>query len=200
MLKHTLPVLLASILLSGCASIISGTSQAVTIDSNVQGATVIIEGSSVGVTPFTGKIPRKRESVAVVSKPGYTTQSITLTTSFNPVAILSIVWDYSTTDCLTGACWEYAPNSYYVNLRPAGLSDATFRRDSELKAFAMTFFAALETERASGRGDKTEALRQEFFTVVPSQVFALQLDQVIVAAHGDAIAFGEGLASLVAKN
>ena len=62
-----------------------------------------------------------------------------MTSTFNPVTVLSIFWDYSTTDCLTGACWEYAPNTYFVNINEEGMTDAAFRRESSLLAFAMTF-------------------------------------------------------------
>ena len=34
----------------------------------------------------------------------------------DPVAILSLVWDFSTTDFLTGSIVEYSPNNYYFTL------------------------------------------------------------------------------------
>jgi len=193
-------LVLGSILLAGCATIISGTSQAVSIDSNISGATVSVEGSQVGVTPFSGKIPRKRESVAVISKPGYGTQSLTLTTSYNPVAILSIFWDYSTTDCLTGACWEYAPNNYYVNLRTASTTDSNFRKDSELKAFAMTYFNSLRSEIIVGSGEKLDALHKAYFASMSRADFISEVKSVNMATNGSPVAFGELLASKVSLN
>ena len=198
-MKNTILALGAAALFSGCATIISGTSQAVTIDSNVQGATVAIEGNIVGQTPFSGKIPRKRESVALVSKPGYAAQPVVLTTSFNPVAILSLFWDYSTTDCLTGACWEYAPSTYYVNLRPSTSSVEQFRRDSELKAFAMTYYSAIKTELASGSGAKIEAIRKEFFPAMSQDEFTAKVIAVEAQAAGSAVVFGEALAAAVQR-
>lgn len=198
-MNKTILALALAALLTGCASIISGTSQAVTIDSNVQGASVSIEGNIVGQTPFSGKIPRKRESVALVSKPGYTAQPVVLTTSFNPVAILSIFWDYSTTDCLTGACWEYAPSTYYVNLRPATSSVEQFRRDSELKAFAMTYYSAIKTELATGSGAKIEAVRKEFFPAMSKEEFMAKVIAVEAQAAGNAVVFGEALAASVQR-
>lgn len=198
-MNKTILALALAALLTGCASIISGTSQAVTIDSNVQGASVSIEGNIVGQTPFSGKIPRKRESVALVSKPGYTAQPVVLTTSFNPVAILSIFWDYSTTDCLTGACWEYAPSTYYVNLRPATSSVEQFRRDSELKAFAMTYYSAIKTELATGSGAKIEGVRKEFFPAMSKEEFMAKVIAVEAQAAGNAVAFGEALAASVQR-
>jgi hypothetical protein len=187
-------VALAASSVLGCATIISGTSQAISIDSNVPGANVAIEGSLVGVTPFSGKVKRQREAVALVSHEGYVAQPLTLTTSFNPVAILSIVWDYSTTDCLTGACWEYAPNSYYVKLVPEGTAEADFKREASLVAFAMTYFGDLQTELSAGAGPKLQAMRNEFFA-------EHSLDQFVTAMkalpQSDAIVFGESTAGLV---
>lgn len=195
------PILLtvAAAFLTGCASIISGTSQAITIDSNVPGATVSIEGNVVGVTPYSGKIPRKKESIAIVSKAGYTSQPITLTTSFNPVAILSIFWDYSTTDCITGAVWEYAPNSYYANLRPAGTSYQKFERDTQLKAFAMTYHGDFQAELVAGSGAKIEALRNEFFKHMSSADLLATLRAIDAEAKGNAVVFGEKLAAFASR-
>lgn len=194
--KYTLPLIAAIIALGGCATVISGTSQAITIDSNVKGAAVSFEGNVVGSTPFTGKVPRKREAVALVSKDGYVAQPITLTSSYNPVAILSIFWDYSTTDCLTGACWEYAPASYYVNLRPAGTSESDFRTESSVKAYAMTYYAEIITELTAGSGNKIEGLRQTHFAHLTRDEFIKVARQ---ANADDAVAFGESLSSLLVR-
>ena len=185
---------LAASMTLGCATLISGTSQAISIDSNVPGASVVIEGNLVGHTPFSGKIKRQREAVALVSHKGYGAQPLTLTTSFNPVAILSIVWDYSTTDCLTGACWEYAPNSYYVDLAPEGTADADFRREASLMAFAMTYFGDLQTELAAGVGPKLRAMHNEFFADHSLDHFVTAMQDI---PQSGAIVFGESTASLV---
>ena len=196
MKKYPITVLLLAIALAGCATVISGTSQAITIDSNVQGATVSFEGNVVGSTPFTGKVPRKREAIAMVSKEGYTSQPISLTSTYNPVAILSIFWDYSTTDCLTGACWEYAPASYYVNLRRAGTSEFRFRSETSTKAYAMTYYGELITELVAGNGPKLEALRSSMFADMSSEDF---IKVVSKADRGNAIVFGESVASLLVR-
>lgn len=180
-----------ALLLSGCATIISGTSQAITIDSNVKGATVKVEGNVVGVTPFTGKIPRKKESVAMLSKDGYIAQPMTLTTTYNPVTVLSVLWDFSTTDCLTGACWEYAPNSYYVELKREGEDAALFDQRAFLKALGMTYYADFRTEIAAGGGPLTQSLNSRHAPW-------LSLDEVLqlISALPDdnPVAFGDALA------
>lgn len=199
-MRYPILLTLLAVAFSGCASIISGTNQAVTIDSNVQGATVSIEGNNVGVTPYSGKIARKKESIAVVSKTGYVSQPVTLTTSFNPLTILSICcWDLGTTDCITGACWEYAPNSYYVNLRPAGSSLNQFQRDTQLKAFAMTYHGDFQTELAAGAGAKISALRGTFFKGMSQDEVVAMLRSIDAETQGNAVAFGEKLAAIASR-
>lgn len=177
-----------------CATILSGTSQVVSIDSNVPGAEVKIEGNVVGVTPFSGKIPRQKEAVAIVSSGGYVAQPITLTTSFNPVATLSIFWDLTTTDFLSGAAWEYAPNSYYANLKPADVSSLDFQRESSAKAFAMTYFGDLQTELRAGEGPLLNAFREEYFQSYSLEQLVQEMKQL---SHLDAVSFGESVGDLL---
>jgi hypothetical protein len=185
---------IALFLIPSCATIVSGTSQAVTIDSNVPGADVMIEGNLVGVTPYSGKIKRQREAIAIVSADGHVSQPIALTSSYNPVAILSILWDWSLTDFLTGAIWEYAPNSYYVNLKQAGTADASFKNESSLKAFAMTYYPELMIDLAAGGGPRLSSLRAEF---VPYISEAQLLTEIKRLDTESAVRFGEELAAFI---
>ena len=179
---------------SSCATIIDGTTQAITIDSNVEGASVAVNGSSVGVTPWTGQIKRMRSGTALVSMEGYSAETLSLTTSYNTTALLSIFWDYSTTDFLTGAVWEYAPSSYYANLKSTSSSDADFRRESSLKALAMTYFGDLQTELAAGNGPKLRAMHDQYFSDRPIKEF---IESVQAAPNTDNVSFGESVAGLL---
>ena len=192
---RTLAATLFLFALSSCATVIDGTTQAITIDSNVPGSTVAIEGNMVGVTPWTGQIKRQRQSVAMISKDGYSTQTIQLTTSYNTTALLSIIWDYSTTDFLTGAAWEYAPNSYYANMKQEGVAEADFQRESSLMAFAMTYFGDLQTELAAGNGPKLRAMHSQFFNDRPIEQF---ITSAQAAPRADTVSFGESVRSLLA--
>lgn len=180
--------------LPSCATIISGTSQMVTIDSNVEGADVRIDGNTVGVTPYSGKIRRQKDTTARVEKDGYAPQTVTLTTAFNPVATLSIFWDLSTTDFLSGAAWEYAPSTYYVNLKPKGMANAAFKKDSSAKAFAMTYYGDLQAELVSGEGPLLRALRDEYFQDITLENLVEQLNAV---SFSSAVEFGESVGSLL---
>ncbi|MFC1589508.1 PEGA domain-containing protein [Pseudomonadota bacterium] len=107
-------------LASGCASVISGTTQSVTIDSNPQGAEVSIDGAYIGATPITLKLAKNKKDTVSIKKEGYKSVSRDLTKTFDPVGIINIFWDLSTTDFITGAAMEYEPNSYFFELQANG--------------------------------------------------------------------------------
>jgi hypothetical protein len=104
-------------MLSGCATIMSGDTEAITFDSSPSGADVFIDGGYVGTTPMTIRLRKSKKDTVMLKKEGYKTVSRDLSKSYDPVALISIVWDLSTTDFLTGAAMEYDPKSYYIELR-----------------------------------------------------------------------------------
>lgn len=100
------------------ATIISGTNQNVAFNSNPEGATVMIDGVKTCTTPCTISVPKGfREKTVSMSKEGYETYTVPMTTSYDGVALANIFWDLSTTDLITGAAWKYAPNSYFFELK-----------------------------------------------------------------------------------
>jgi hypothetical protein len=114
-------VLLAS--LSGCATIFEGTKQQVTIDSNVRGAEVLLNGSRIGTTPFSGEIPRVGKPTLLVRAPGYVPKKAYLHTEtpgtfYLQFFLMMAGLPFTTTDMVSGAWIRYAPNSYVVELQP----------------------------------------------------------------------------------
>jgi hypothetical protein len=115
-------VLFASLLGAGCASIVNGTTQVVTIDSNVRGAEVAVDGAVVGRTPYTGPIKRGSSTTVRVTNPGYQPKTITLSTEVEPIFWGNIIlggFFGSTTDAGTGAMYKYAPATYELALSAA---------------------------------------------------------------------------------
>ena len=74
-------------LLTGCASIVTGGKQPITIHSNVPGAVVSVNGSRVGATPYLGEIKRDKDTRVTVSKLGYNPQTFVLTTDLEPLVL-----------------------------------------------------------------------------------------------------------------
>ena len=67
-----LMVFALTLLFAGCASVIHGTDQTVTITSQPSGAQVLIDGQSFGVTPLTVKLKKNKYETIMVKKRGYT--------------------------------------------------------------------------------------------------------------------------------
>jgi hypothetical protein len=65
-----------ALLITGCASIIKGSYQEITVNSNVNGAIVELDGVEVGTTPFTGKAKKAKTLSIKVSKHGYASSEI----------------------------------------------------------------------------------------------------------------------------
>lgn len=112
-----LPVLISAIFLSGCATIISGDTETVTFNSSPEGADVYIDGAIIGKTPVSIVLEKNKKDVVMFKKEGYQAVTRDLTKSYDPITMLSFFWDLSTTDFLSGAAMEYAPKSYYIELR-----------------------------------------------------------------------------------
>jgi len=113
-----LAVLAVLVMTTSFASVIKGTEQEITFESNVDGAEVYIDGECFGKTPFIVNLKKNKYSTIMVKKDGYATQTLPLTKSFDEVALLNIFGGVfsSTTDLVTGAAFEYEPNKLYINL------------------------------------------------------------------------------------
>lgn len=171
-----------SLLLSGCASVIKGTSQTLTVTSEPGGAKVMVDGQELGVTPLTLKLKKNKYDTLMVQKKGFITRSRPLEKSFDPVAVVNIFWDLSTTDLLTGAVYEYEPSSYHFALEqdpeaaavtpaaPAAAPVAPVKKwlpeslernyDAEVTAFVLQYFYQLKGESKSELQALTRILSQ----------------------------------------
>ena len=113
-------------MLTGCATMLSGSSQNINVDSNVRGANVYINGVNVGKTPFSGQIERKSSMELKVSKKGYRSRTLLLNTEIEGtfwVNIFSMGVFGSTTDAASGSMWKISPNTYNVDLEKKGLGE-----------------------------------------------------------------------------
>lgn len=116
-------MLISSLLfMTSCASIFKGTEQAVTFTSEPSGAEVMVDGQSLGVTPLTVKLKKNKFDTIMVKLNGYKTMTKPFDKSYDGIALLNIFWDSSTTDLITGAAYEYSPNSHYFKLEPVSAS------------------------------------------------------------------------------
>ena len=102
----------------GSATIFNGSTQSIAIDSEPSGAKVYVDGQLRGVTPLSIMMDKSLSSHEIrLQKDDYVDVNVPMTKSPDPIIILNILWDFSTTDFLTGNVVEYAPNNYYFTLR-----------------------------------------------------------------------------------
>ena len=119
MKKHILGLAMftAVVIFTGCATVISGVSQDITFESSPSGAAVYLDGERYGVTPFTATLKKNKFKSFRVELDGYHTISRQLDKEFDIITLLSIFWDFGTTDLLSGAVFKYGQNSYYIELQ-----------------------------------------------------------------------------------
>lgn len=77
-------ILSSTALFSGCATIVSGTDQKLTFDSEPEGATVTVAGRVLGKTPLTVEVDKDKNLALTFEKEGYKTYTTQLSTSLEP--------------------------------------------------------------------------------------------------------------------
>ena len=103
---------------TGCATIISGSSQTITVDSNPPGAHVRI-GHQTGTTPVTLQIPKGRHYPIEVSQ-GPDRRVVQLDRNLDPITLLNVIpplWPGFIVDAVTGAITRYDPEVVSVDFR-----------------------------------------------------------------------------------
>lgn len=115
-MKRVLMLLTTTLLITSCAGIFKGTEQTMTFTSEPSGAEVLVDGLSFGVTPLTVKLKKNRYDTVMLKLNGHRTVTRPLEKSYDTVALLNVFWDLSTTDLISGAAYEYSPNTYYFKL------------------------------------------------------------------------------------
>lgn len=102
-----------TLLLSSCATIVSGSRQKVKFSSNPSAATVLIDEVEVGKTPFEMKLTRKSEHSVMIKLDGYQTYETKLTKKFNAWYIGNILFGGLIgiiVDPITGAIYNLSSN------------------------------------------------------------------------------------------
>lgn len=151
--KPLVIVLLASFLLSSCATMVSTPRQMITIDSVPQGATIytgvrrgrrgtgdIVKRREVGHTPMKVSVTRK-DGVVILEKEGYQATEVPLHREGNPMIFGNIITGGlvgCSIDGSTGAANQYDPDQYLVELQPLAAAAQPPSSPAELAAPAST--------------------------------------------------------------
>lgn len=164
---NQMAAILSFVLISGCATIFSGTSQQIRVDSNIEGAEVYLNGQKIGETPLVTKIPREINAHLEVRSPGHVKQQLPLKTVGTiglyagyimmsvTVGTTSVLIDYG-----TGAAYEYQPGRYYFDLEKSDISETEKKQsqvEQRLRAFLITQYDSLLQDLSIGSGEYLDA-------------------------------------------
>lgn len=117
-MNRLLPLMIALFLMTGCATIFTGTKDRIAFSSTPSGATIYKDGVEICTTPCNYRIKRSLNDTEVEFKlDGYETRLITLDKEFNLVSIINLGnllgWGI---DALSGAVMKYDRKSYDLKL------------------------------------------------------------------------------------
>lgn len=122
-LKLLIAAVFMTATLSGCATVTRGTEEALVIESDPSGAEVKLSNGMTGTTPTSFKVKRKENLVATISKNGYQTATVNITSQVasgggaamaGNVLVGGIIG--AAVDASTGAMNELKPNPVKVTL------------------------------------------------------------------------------------
>lgn len=184
---------------AGCATIISGTSQTISISSNVDGAAIYLDGVQIGTTPFIGSV-RKGKTNLRLEAPGYRDETLALSRQLEPVFWGNIITGGtfgSITDFVSGAAYQYAPASYQVELRAVGQADAEFLQQNGARKFAMVYIDQIALEIEAGHGDHLTALLQLINSSEKNAADAEAIRAALEKSRGFPVAFGQQIVDLL---
>jgi hypothetical protein len=111
------------LLLSGCATLFTGTDDDIRFESDPAGAMVFINGLEKGTTPTTVSVKRSINDVNVALQlDGYETRQFVLEKEFNKASFFNLFnvlfW---AVDAVSGSLMKHAPQYYEITLRPNGV-------------------------------------------------------------------------------
>lgn len=108
---------------TGCASIIHGSSESIDVHSEVPGASIYLNNQKIGTGNASVSIPKKQLSSSVLraSKPGCDDAAKAIETSFDATSLLGILIDWGIISIIgvdwlgTGAIHHAQQTSYILN-------------------------------------------------------------------------------------
>lgn len=106
-------VLLAAFVFTGCATMVRGTTEDLSVTSEPSGAKAELSDGQEGITPCQFKCKRSRTLMVKITKDGYYDESVTVTPVIDSGGfLLGGLVDYG-----TGAVYQLQPNPVYVILK-----------------------------------------------------------------------------------
>lgn len=134
MKKVLLPILVLSLTLSNCTTIINGSRQAVSVLSRPTGAEVYVDGQLSGKTPMWANLKRKDEHTIKVVMDGYQPYEAALTRKVDAWLLGNIVFGGViglAVDAITGSMYKLTPNEIKARLVEGDTNLTSTKRTKE---------------------------------------------------------------------
>jgi hypothetical protein len=189
--------------ISGCASIVTGTDQTLTFNSEPDGAKVTVAGRVIGKTPLSVQIKKGKNQSLTFEKEGYKTYTTQLSMSMNSWFWGNIVIGGllgSTTDGMSGAINEFSPDQYFVTLVPDnghGLSSSKARK---LKEIVIAFGGDIRRDLTSGGGESSDAVISLLETEAGDKETTLLVLKKLASQSANDLEFAESIIDFYGLN
>lgn len=112
-------------LMTGCASIMHGTTQKVGISSSPTGATVSVDNKTLGITPLFADLKRGQEHIITIEMPGYEKTQLTVTKKVSGWVWGNILFGGLIglgVDSLSGGLYDLTPEQLNAEMKKSGSS------------------------------------------------------------------------------
>lgn len=112
----------AVVLVHGCATLTSGTTQRIVVTSSPSGATVMLDSVVIGVTPVSAEIPRKSPRILTVTHPRAAAETLAVyPTETESAFYWNLLWGpyaliFMPLDVVTGASRAFPQSQLHVDL------------------------------------------------------------------------------------
>lgn len=119
-------------LVAGCATIMQGSTQQVSMSSSPTGAEITVNGRNLGVTPAAIELKRKDNHVIRVQMDGYQPYEVALARSVSGWVWGNIVFGGIpglAVDAITGALYKLSPEQIMANLAQGEGAEASLEED-----------------------------------------------------------------------
>jgi len=126
-------LIVISVVFNGCATILTGSTDTISFDSNPEGAKILLDGLQIGKTPayITIKRPGFSDKEIILELEGYEDRRFLLQKEFNAIAILNFAgWVGWVIDIATGSVFRYSTKAYDIDLEPKAYNINELQRDT----------------------------------------------------------------------
>ena len=125
-------IVFTAFVFTSCATILSGTSDEITFNSDPGGADIMLDGLKLGKTPATVSIKRPGfgNKEITLKLDGYEDRTFMLQKEFNTMAICNLAgWPGWVIDIITGSVMKYSKTNYDLDLDPKAFNLNELEKD-----------------------------------------------------------------------